>query len=217
MAPLCSKNLKTKEVKLPHLTISNRKKMETWGLGGLFAVELSGTYDNLVEELVSKLKAAGPKFEYRGKPEAGFPRSHGPQKCRGRFTTFLRLVPEILNAILAPVRPKHFQQNLLAFYHHAWAAITNSDAPTPNCGEVVKKTVARQIKSLGVCNEVTCLGLYLAHLYSHFHEMDAEEKEASKNGSVRLPFKPLLTPIPKPSRRRRRNQKRKFLVCFVRA
>ncbi|KAL2622998.1 hypothetical protein R1flu_003203 [Riccia fluitans] len=87
---------------------------------------------------------------------------------------------QILNAIFAPVRPEHFQHNLLAFYHHAWATITNSDAPTPDWGEVVKKTVARQIKSLGVCNEATCLGLYLAHLYSHFQEMDPKEKEASK-------------------------------------
>ncbi|KAL2628997.1 hypothetical protein R1flu_013683 [Riccia fluitans] len=69
MAPRGSKSLKTKEVKIPHLMVSNRKKMETWGLGGLFAVDWSGTYDNLVEELVAKKNAAGPKFEYRGKPE----------------------------------------------------------------------------------------------------------------------------------------------------
>ncbi|KAL2652105.1 hypothetical protein R1flu_020233 [Riccia fluitans] len=31
-----------------------------------------------------------------------------------------------------------------------------------------------------MCNEATCIGPYLAHLYSHFHEMDAEEKEDSK-------------------------------------
>ncbi|KAL2632725.1 hypothetical protein R1flu_004204 [Riccia fluitans] len=40
--------------------------------------------------------------------------------------------------------------------------------------------MSRQIKGLGVCNEATCLGPYLAHLYNHFHEMDAKEKEASK-------------------------------------
>ncbi|KAL2645365.1 hypothetical protein R1flu_012952 [Riccia fluitans] len=40
--------------------------------------------------------------------------------------------------------------------------------------------MSRQIKALGVCNEATCLGLYLVHLYSHFHEMDDEEKEDSK-------------------------------------
>ncbi|KAL2611391.1 hypothetical protein R1flu_023083 [Riccia fluitans] len=69
MAPRYSKNLKTKEVKIPHLMISNRKKMETWGVGGLFAVDWNGTYDNLVEDLVIEQKAASPKFEYRGKLE----------------------------------------------------------------------------------------------------------------------------------------------------
>ncbi|KAL2624218.1 hypothetical protein R1flu_008463 [Riccia fluitans] len=69
MALQSSKNLKTKEVKIPHLMVSNRRKMESWGLGGLFAVDWSGTYDHLVEELVTKKKTAGPKFEYCGKPE----------------------------------------------------------------------------------------------------------------------------------------------------
>ncbi|KAL2653532.1 hypothetical protein R1flu_021660 [Riccia fluitans] len=180
MAPRCSKNLKTKEVKIPHLTISNRKKMETWALGGLFAVDWNGTYDNLVEELVTKPKAAGPKFEYRGKPEEWtsevwrevynlLKASPGGYIMRGKiqFTelqllkvvkgerrlsksgVFLEQIEgdfdfvlfcQILNAIFAPIRPEHFQHNLLAFYHHAWAAITNSDAPTPDWGEAVKKT-----------------------------------------------------------------------------
>ncbi|KAL2643382.1 hypothetical protein R1flu_010969 [Riccia fluitans] len=60
MAPRSSRNLKTKEVKIPHLTVANRKKMESWGLGGLFAIDWSGTYDNLLEELATKQKAAGP-------------------------------------------------------------------------------------------------------------------------------------------------------------
>ncbi|KAL2641389.1 hypothetical protein R1flu_008976 [Riccia fluitans] len=42
--------------------------METWGLGGLFAVDWSGTYEKLVEELADR-KVAVPKWEYRGKPE----------------------------------------------------------------------------------------------------------------------------------------------------
>ncbi|KAL2654076.1 hypothetical protein R1flu_022204 [Riccia fluitans] len=86
----------------------------------------------------------------------------------------------MLSAVFAPVKPEHFQHNLLAFYHHAWTAITNPATPTPNWGDVVEKTVSRQIKALGVCNEATCIGLYSAHLYSHFHEMDAEEKDDSK-------------------------------------
>ncbi|KAL2631373.1 hypothetical protein R1flu_016059 [Riccia fluitans] len=194
--------------------------METWGVGGLFAVDWSGTYDNLVEELVTKPKASGPKFEYRGKPEEwtsevwrevyNLPKaSPGGYIMRGKiqftelqllkvvkgerrlskFGVFLEQIEDnldfvlfcqILNAIFAPIRPKHFQHNLLAFYHHAWAAITNPDAPTPDWGEVVKKTMARQIKSLGVYNEATCLGPYLAHLYTHFHGMDVVEKEVSK-------------------------------------
>ncbi|KAL2632927.1 hypothetical protein R1flu_004406 [Riccia fluitans] len=76
---------------------------------------------------------------------------------------------QMLNAVFAPVKPEHFQHNLLAFYHHAWAAITNPAAPTPDWGNAIEKTVSRQIKALGVCNEATCIGPYLAHLYSHFH------------------------------------------------
>ncbi|KAL2644694.1 hypothetical protein R1flu_012281 [Riccia fluitans] len=86
----------------------------------------------------------------------------------------------MLNAILASVRPEHFQHNLLAFYHYAWEAITDPTAPIPDWGDVVEKTVSRQIKVLEVCNEATCIGPYLAHLYNHFNEMDAEGKEESK-------------------------------------
>ncbi|KAL2603261.1 hypothetical protein R1flu_008792 [Riccia fluitans] len=226
--------------------------METWGLGGLFAVDWSGTFDNLVE-LVTKTKAAGPKFEYRGKPEEwtsevwrevyNLPKaSLRGYIMRGKiqFTklqllkvvkgerrlsksrVFLEQIEgnfdfvlfcQILNAIFAPIRPEHFQHNLLAFYHHAWAAITNSDAPTLDWEEVVKKTVARQIKGLGVCNEATCLGPYLAHLYTHFHEMDPKEKEASKKHKASIQ----TISDTELSRRMRRNQKRRFLGCFVRA
>ncbi|KAL2620160.1 hypothetical protein R1flu_000365 [Riccia fluitans] len=183
MAPRSSNNLKTKEVKIPHLTISNQKKMETWDLGGLFAVDWSGTHDNLVEELVTKQKAAGPKFEYRGKPEEGtsevwrevynLPKASPGgyimkekiqftelqllrvvkgERRLSKFGVFLEQIEgnsnfvlfcQILNAIFAPVKPEHFQHNLLAFFHHVWAAIINPDAPTPDWGEAIKKTVAR--------------------------------------------------------------------------
>ncbi|KAL2641701.1 hypothetical protein R1flu_009288 [Riccia fluitans] len=219
MAPCNSRNLKTKEVKIPHLTVANRKKMETWGLGGLFAVDWSGTYEKLVEELADR-KVAVPKCEYHGNPKEwtsdvwrevySLPKaSLGGYTMKGKvqFTELqlLRVVKgdrrqsksgvfleqvegnsdfvlfcQMVNVILALVRPGRFQHNLLAFYHHAWAAITNPAASTPDWGEAVDKTVSRQIKALGVCNEATCIGPYLAHLYSHFHEMDAEEKEDSK-------------------------------------
>ncbi|KAL2643042.1 hypothetical protein R1flu_010629 [Riccia fluitans] len=173
MAPRSSRSLKTKEVKIPHLTVANRKKMETWGLGGLFAIDWSGTYEKLVEELADR-KVAVPKCEYRGKSKSGV----FLEQVEG--SSDFELFCQMLNAILAPVRPEHFQHNLLALYHYAWEAITNPAAPTPDWGDVVEKTLSRQIKTLGVCNEATCIGSYLAHLYSHFHEMDAKEKEGSK-------------------------------------
>ncbi|KAL2621878.1 hypothetical protein R1flu_002083 [Riccia fluitans] len=67
MAPRSNRNLKTKEVKIPHLTVANKRKMENWDLGGLFAVNWNGIYENLVEELADR-KVAIPKYEYRGKP-----------------------------------------------------------------------------------------------------------------------------------------------------
>ncbi|KAL2622993.1 hypothetical protein R1flu_003198 [Riccia fluitans] len=74
MTSCSSKGLKvkTKEVKILHLTNANKKKMEAWVLGGLFAVEWSQTYEDLVEELAghSDQKVAVPKYEYRGKPGA---------------------------------------------------------------------------------------------------------------------------------------------------
>ncbi|KAL2628762.1 hypothetical protein R1flu_013448 [Riccia fluitans] len=87
---------------------------------------------------------------------------------------------QMLNAVFVLVRPKHFQHNLLAFYHHAWVAIIKPAAPTLDWGDAIEKTVSRQIKGLGVCNKATCLGPYLAHLYNHFHEMDVKEKEGFK-------------------------------------
>ncbi|KAL2614081.1 hypothetical protein R1flu_025773 [Riccia fluitans] len=144
MAPRSSKGLKTKEVKIPHLTKANKKKMEDW----------------------------------------------------------------MLNVVLAQVRPEHFQHNLLAIHHYAWVAINDPAAPTPNWGDAIEKIVSRQIKALGVCNEATCLGPYLAHMYNHFHEMDNEEKEDSKKR------KALIQTVSNSNtkRRMRRNQRRRFLT-----
>ncbi|KAL2644641.1 hypothetical protein R1flu_012228 [Riccia fluitans] len=220
VAPRSSKSLKTKEVKIPHLTVANRTL--TWGLGGLFSVDWNKTYEDLVEELAghSDQKATISKYEYQGKPGAwtsevwrdvySLPKASPNgyvMKEKVQFTELqlLRIVKgdrrqsksgvfleqvegdsdfvlfcQMLNAVLAPVRPEHFQHNLLAFYHYAWVAINDPAAPTPNWGDAKEKTLSRQIKALGVCNEATCLGLYLAHLYNHFHEMDNEERDNSK-------------------------------------
>ncbi|KAL2613338.1 hypothetical protein R1flu_025030 [Riccia fluitans] len=68
MAPCTRKdlNVKTREVKIPHLTNVNKKKMEAWGFGGLFAGDWSQTHKDLVEELSghSDQKVALPKYEY---------------------------------------------------------------------------------------------------------------------------------------------------------
>ncbi|KAL2642513.1 hypothetical protein R1flu_010100 [Riccia fluitans] len=156
--------------------------METWDLGGLFAVDWNGTYDNLVEELAER-KVSVPKYEYHGKPEEwtvdvwrkvyNLPKaSLGGYTMKGKvqFTelqllkvvkgdrrqsisgVFLEQVEgnsnfvlfcQMLNAVFAPVKPEHFQHNLLTFYHHAWAAITNPAAPTPDWSDVVEKIVSK--------------------------------------------------------------------------
>ncbi|KAL2629480.1 hypothetical protein R1flu_014166 [Riccia fluitans] len=67
--------------------------------------------------------------------------------------------------------------NQLAFYHYAWFAILDPSSPTPDWENVVEKTVTRQVKGLGVCNEPTCLEPYLAHLYLHFKELHNENRE----------------------------------------
>ncbi|KAL2624358.1 hypothetical protein R1flu_008603 [Riccia fluitans] len=165
MAPCSSKNLKKKEVKILHLTIANRRKMENWGLGGLFSVDWNGTYEELVEELAGQQKATVPKYEYHRKPEEwtsevwrevyNLPKANlGGYTMKGKvqFTELqlLRVVKgdrrqsksgvfleqvegscdfvlffQMLNTILAPVRPEHFQHNLLAFYHYVWVAIND--------------------------------------------------------------------------------------------
>ncbi|KAL2642515.1 hypothetical protein R1flu_010102 [Riccia fluitans] len=180
MAPHSHKDLKVKmkEVKIPHLTNENKKKMEAWGLGGLFTVEWSQTYKDLVEELAghSDKKVTILKYKYHGKPgvwtfDVWSEVYNQPKASLGAY---------MLNSVLAPVRLEHFQHNQLAFYHYDWVAIKDPIAPTLDWGDAIEKTMSKQVKALGVCNEATCLGPYLAHLYSHFHEMDNEEEEDTK-------------------------------------
>ncbi|KAL2650120.1 hypothetical protein R1flu_018248 [Riccia fluitans] len=87
---------------------------------------------------------------------------------------------QIFNSVLASVKLEHFQHNQLAFYHYAWMVITDPTSPTPDWGDAIEKTVTRQVKALGVCNEPTCLGPYLAHMYLHYYEMPNEKMEEPK-------------------------------------
>ncbi|KAL2620577.1 hypothetical protein R1flu_000782 [Riccia fluitans] len=64
--------------------------------------------------------------------------------------------------------------------HENLLAILDPTSPTPDWGDVVKKTVTRQVKGLKVCNEPTCLEPYLAHLYLHFNELHNEKMEGQK-------------------------------------
>ncbi|KAL2652784.1 hypothetical protein R1flu_020912 [Riccia fluitans] len=64
--------IKVKEVKIPHLTKENKRKLEAWGLGGLFSADWGQTHEELMRELSghSEQKVTLPKYEYCGKPEA---------------------------------------------------------------------------------------------------------------------------------------------------
>ncbi|KAL2632391.1 hypothetical protein R1flu_017077 [Riccia fluitans] len=64
--------VKVKEMKIPHLTNKNKKKLETWDLGGIFAADWSQAHEELMKELsgYSEQKVILPKYEYHGKPEA---------------------------------------------------------------------------------------------------------------------------------------------------
>ncbi|KAL2645333.1 hypothetical protein R1flu_012920 [Riccia fluitans] len=92
---------------------------------------------------------------------------------------------QILNSVLAPVRPEHFQHYQLAFYHYAWFSITDPTSPTLDWRDAVEKTIMRQVKGLGVCNEPICLGLYLVHLYLHFNKLHHEKMEEPKKRKAR--------------------------------
>ncbi|KAL2641344.1 hypothetical protein R1flu_008931 [Riccia fluitans] len=87
---------------------------------------------------------------------------------------------QILNSVLAQMRPENFQHNQLAFYHYAWLGILDPTSHTPDWRNAVEKTMTRQVKGLGVCNEPTCLGPYLTHLYLHFNELHNKKMEGPK-------------------------------------
>ncbi|KAL2613533.1 hypothetical protein R1flu_025225 [Riccia fluitans] len=129
-------------------------------------------------------------------------RKHGLPTCGGKFTkaSLGGYVMKDFSSCIGEI--EHFHHKL-AFDHYTWVAITNPTAPTPDWRDAVKKTVMRQVKALGVCNESTCLGPYLVHLYHHFHEMKNEQREEPKK------WKALEKPVPDSKTKRKKKRRRK--------
>ncbi|KAL3682834.1 hypothetical protein R1sor_000856 [Riccia sorocarpa] len=165
--------VKVKEVKLLPLTKEIRTKLNVWGLGGLFSVGWSDSHEALGKIQFPELKLLKlVKGEKRpSKSGVLIDQVDGTRD----FIEFCRL----FNLVFAPGRPEHYQHNQFLFYHYAWLAILDPSSPTPNWGDAIAKTVSRQVKSLGKCNEPTCLGPYLAHLYTHFKEMGSDTTKTS--------------------------------------
>ncbi|KAL3684963.1 hypothetical protein R1sor_002985 [Riccia sorocarpa] len=165
--------VKVKEVKLLPLTKKIRTKLNVWGLGGLFSVGWSDSHEVLgkVQFLELKLLKLMKGEKRPSKSGVLIDQVDGTRD----FIEFYRL----FNHVFAPGRPEHYQHNELLFYHYGWLAILDPCSPTPNCGDAIAKTVSRQVKSLGKCNEPTCLGPYLAHLYTHFKEMGSDTTKTS--------------------------------------
>ncbi|KAL2634065.1 hypothetical protein R1flu_005544 [Riccia fluitans] len=148
-------DLGIKEVKIPQLTNENRKKLKAWHLGGLFSADWSQSYEDLESS----------SNKWKGPPTSQF--------C------------QLLNSVLAPMRPEYFQYNQLAFYHYAWLGISNPSSLMPDWRDAVEKTMTNQVKELGVCNEPTYLGPYLAHLYLHFNKLHNENMKGQNKQKAR--------------------------------
>ncbi|KAL2613740.1 hypothetical protein R1flu_025432 [Riccia fluitans] len=93
MATRSSKDLKvkTKEVKIPHLTNENKKKLEKWGFGGLFEAEWSQAREDLVKELSGHSdQLPSPNMSTVENRRRGLP------KCGEKCTTCLRRAKEAM-------------------------------------------------------------------------------------------------------------------------
>ncbi|KAL2635833.1 hypothetical protein R1flu_007312 [Riccia fluitans] len=158
MATCSRKDLKVKvkEVKIPHLTNKNKKKLEAWDLGGLFVADWSQAHEELMKELSghSEQKVTLPKYEYCGKPEA--------------WTS--AVWREVYNLPKAS-SGGYVMKGKVQFTELQLLKLMEGDK--------------QQVKALGVCNEPTCLGPYLAHMYLHYHELHHEKMKEPKKRKAR--------------------------------
>ncbi|KAL2621318.1 hypothetical protein R1flu_001523 [Riccia fluitans] len=132
-----------------------------------------------MEELAGHQKTAIPKYEYRGKPRAwtldvwrevyNLPKaSLGGYVMKGKVQfTELQLYRVVKGDRWQSKFGVFLEQNEGDFDFVLFCQMLNA--------------VLAPIKALGVYNEATYLRPYLAHLNSHFHEMDVEEKEEAKS------------------------------------
>ncbi|KAL2610832.1 hypothetical protein R1flu_022524 [Riccia fluitans] len=170
--------------------------LEAWGLDGLFAADWSQAHEDLVRELSghSDQKVTFPKYEYREKPEAwtsevwrevyNLPKaSRGGYVMKGKVQlTELQLLKFVKGDKRARKSGVLLEQVEGNSDFILFCQILNSVlAP----GNALEKTITRQVKALGVCNEPTYLGPYLLHLYLHYNEMPNETMEEPKKRKVR--------------------------------
>ncbi|KAL2612026.1 hypothetical protein R1flu_023718 [Riccia fluitans] len=70
--------VKAKEVKIPHLTKENKKKLEAWDLGGLFAANWSQAHEELGKVQFTELQLLKlMKGDKRLSKSRGLPRASG--------------------------------------------------------------------------------------------------------------------------------------------
>ncbi|KAL2609027.1 hypothetical protein R1flu_027600 [Riccia fluitans] len=144
--------VKVKDVKILHLMKENKMKLQAWGLGGLFSADWSQSHEEL-RKVYNLPKTSPEGYVMKGKvqfTELQLLKLEKGDKILSKSGVLLKQVEgnpdfilfcQILNSVLAPVRPEHFQHNQLAFYHYAWLAILDPTSPMPDWEDAVEKTV----------------------------------------------------------------------------
>ncbi|KAL3692117.1 hypothetical protein R1sor_005768 [Riccia sorocarpa] len=148
--------VKVKEVKLLHMSKEIRTKLISWGLGGLFSVGWSNSHETLVQEL-HRGTIVDPSHKYRGHPD---------KWTAEVWREVYHLPRESPDGYVVKGKVQFPELKLLK--------LVKGEKRPSKSGVLID-----QVKSLGKCNEPTCLGPYLAHLYTHFKEMGSETTKTS--------------------------------------